>query len=230
MKRSGFTLIELLVVIAIIAILAAILFPVFAKAREKARQASCQSNLKQFALVFQMYASDYDEVFPYNYYVHVGPITYPNGVVAGAGGAFLWMHEIYPYVKNVAMFNCPSNSGRWDGGYYWSPQACYGYNRWLGRYPWSSLVGGGLPNSLAAVKRPAETPMIMDCTYYLACPDGWYDAGVGNATSPYGVHNETTNMGFADGHVKAVRPETYMTTAARSAADPIWVLWDPTLQ
>jgi len=63
-RRKGFTLIELLVVIAIIAILAAILFPVFAKAREKARQASCQSNLKQITLAFLMYASDYDEAYP----------------------------------------------------------------------------------------------------------------------------------------------------------------------
>src|SRR5512137_1152715 len=65
-KRRAFTLIELLVVIAIIAILAAILFPVFAKAREKARQSSCQSNLKQIGLAFMQYAQDYDEQYPYN--------------------------------------------------------------------------------------------------------------------------------------------------------------------
>ena len=89
--RRGFTLIELLVVIAIIAILAAILFPVFAKAREKARQASCLSNLKQLGLGWLSYAQDYDErTTTYRY-----PTEY-------------WPHKIQPYVKNTQIFVCPS--------------------------------------------------------------------------------------------------------------------------
>src|SRR5476651_29540 len=98
MKRQGFTLIELLVVIAIIAILAAILFPVFAKAREKARQTSCASNEKQLGLAFIQYCQDYDEMFP------VG--TYGNANGAGADPAapygnrgFGWAGQIYSYVK-----------------------------------------------------------------------------------------------------------------------------------
>jgi len=94
MKRNGFTLIELLVVIAIIAILAAILFPVFAKAREKARQTTCASNLKQLALAVIQYTQDYDETPPCG-------MTLP--VVAGNGYYYFgvgWGGQIYPYVKS----------------------------------------------------------------------------------------------------------------------------------
>jgi len=101
MKRHAFTLIELLVVIAIIAILAAILFPVFAQAREKARAASCLSNLKQIGLGALMYAQDYDEIF-------VGSYSYPN--TWGECPRFTWMDMIYPYVKNQQLFACPSNN------------------------------------------------------------------------------------------------------------------------
>ena len=99
MKHRAFTLIELLVVIAIIAILAAILFPVFAQAREKARAAACLSNMKQLALGLQMYAQDYDEVFPGSYF-------FPKGW--GQCPMFVWQDMIYPYIKSQQMFSCPS--------------------------------------------------------------------------------------------------------------------------
>jgi len=102
--RRGFTLIELLVVIAIIAILAAILFPVFARAREKARQSSCLSNVKQIALGMLQYAQDYDErlVLAAMYYAS------PN--------YYTWMYLLQPYVKNIQVFTCPSASATgWDG-------------------------------------------------------------------------------------------------------------------
>ncbi|MGQ9880984.1 MAG: prepilin-type N-terminal cleavage/methylation domain-containing protein [Armatimonadota bacterium] len=99
MRVRGFTLIELLVVIAIIAILAAILFPVFAQAREKARAAACLSNMKQLALGIQMYAQDYDEVY-------VGSYGYANGW--GQCPMFVWQDMIYPYIKNRQIFGCPS--------------------------------------------------------------------------------------------------------------------------
>lgn len=103
----GFTLIELLVVIAIIAILAAILFPVFAQARDKARMTSCQSNLKQLALATLQYAQDYDEVFPI--------AEDPTGGVAG-WSAMTWPAEIVPYVKTFNVFYCPNDSfgGQYD--------------------------------------------------------------------------------------------------------------------
>ncbi len=99
MKRA-FTLIELLVVIAIIAILAAILFPVFAQAREKARQTACLSNLKQLGLAYAQYTQDYDE-------------TVPCGTNKWGGGNG-WANQVYPYVKSTAAFLCPSDAGRGD--------------------------------------------------------------------------------------------------------------------
>jgi prepilin-type N-terminal cleavage/methylation domain-containing protein/prepilin-type processing-associated H-X9-DG protein len=103
MNRRGFTLIELLVVIAIIAILAAILFPVFAKAREKARQSSCLSNFKQVAIACLSYAQDYDEKM-----VQLGhnpPLTY------------WWWNDVLPYIKNTQIFYCPSDKAGYGVGY-----------------------------------------------------------------------------------------------------------------
>jgi len=98
---GGFTLIELLVVIAIIAILAAILFPVFARAREAARKTSCLSNMKQIGLGLMMYTQDYDETYPMAYF-------YPNGRNS-SNGYHQWSGMIQPYVKNERVFVCPSH-------------------------------------------------------------------------------------------------------------------------
>src|SRR6185503_17489526 len=99
-KQRGFTLIELLVVIAIIAILAAILFPVFAQAREKARGISCMSNVRQIGTGLSMYVQDYDETFPMNLYMafdNTGPKIYPSYIA------------LSPYVKNMQIYRCPSD-------------------------------------------------------------------------------------------------------------------------
>jgi prepilin-type N-terminal cleavage/methylation domain-containing protein/prepilin-type processing-associated H-X9-DG protein len=101
--RTGFTLIELLVVIAIIAILAALLFPVFAQAREKARQTSCLSNLKQLGTAMLMYTQDHDGLFP----PAVGRQSHERFVYEWS-----WLHRIEPYVKSSALFLCPSSSRR----------------------------------------------------------------------------------------------------------------------
>jgi prepilin-type N-terminal cleavage/methylation domain-containing protein/prepilin-type processing-associated H-X9-DG protein len=112
MKR-GFTLIELLVVIAIIAILAAILFPVFAQARDKARQASCISNLKQMGLGVIMYANDYDEAYP------------PGEIWGDVGNAPVssWKHVTYPYTKNLSIYLCPNSKASLSQIYDPSPTA-----------------------------------------------------------------------------------------------------------
>src|SRR6059058_3353568 len=107
-QRRGFTLIELLVVIAIIAILAAILFPVFARAREKARATSCLSNLKQCALATLMYVQDYDETFPRVPNV-ADPYLHPNQPVDKQGWLY-WAQMVQPYAKNQRIFACPSDS------------------------------------------------------------------------------------------------------------------------
>lgn len=100
--RKGFTLIELLVVIAIIAILASILFPVFSRAREKARQTSCLSNIKQLSLAANMYSGDYDEMLPTN-------VMDLNGSNSNNVGDMTWRSMILPYVKNTQIFMCPSD-------------------------------------------------------------------------------------------------------------------------
>ena len=107
-SRKGFTLIELLIVIAIIAILAAILFPVFASAREKARQSACGSNLKQLGLATLQYVQDYDETYPQG----IGGWCTPAGSppCAWTSDYSGWAGQLYPYVKSVNVFQCPSDT------------------------------------------------------------------------------------------------------------------------
>ncbi|HEY3329320.1 MAG TPA: DUF1559 domain-containing protein [Capsulimonadaceae bacterium] len=132
----GFTLIELLVVIAIIAILAAILFPVFATAREKARQSSCASNLKQLGLASVQYAQDYDEsLLPYRYTKPDTSVWYWN-----------WCGLVYPYIKSLAVYTCPSQ----------------GIPNSLLDYTYYSGTGGTVPKIMSQIPLPANSPMLAD--------------------------------------------------------------------
>ena len=195
MRRStGFTLIELLVVIAIIAILAAILFPVFARAREKARQASCNSNVKQIALGMLMYIQDYDERFPRD----------PQPA-AGSQWTF-WPHQLQPYIKNWQLYRCPSSP---YGGpmTYWvtvyPERPSYGFT--------AGLWQGGV--ALAQIERPAEKFMCFDSNHPAlgdarailtasACAQWGCGAMVRDTHRWLVPHNEGVNIGYIDGHVK----------------------------
>ena len=175
--RRGFTLIELLVVIAIIAILAAILFPVFAKAREKARQSSCLSNVKQLALAQMQYIQDYDECLPYS--------QYENGKY--------WYQVMEPYLKNTQILYCPSLNTQ-------NP----GYGRCQQHLPYRSIYSA-MVYSIGEIKRPAEVVMFLDSyptagwnTMYTYCP-------ICSPTLTNSIadrHNEGANVAFHDGHAK----------------------------
>jgi prepilin-type N-terminal cleavage/methylation domain-containing protein/prepilin-type processing-associated H-X9-DG protein len=197
-SRAGFTLIELLVVIAIIAILAAILFPVFAQAREKARQASCQSNLKQYAAATLMYIQDYDELFPMN--------SYLQGTCVST-----FYLAVDPYVKNAQVPQCPSEREAMDiitmfSGFL--AGACPGTPRFTGYSVNTALFVNGFagqkPPSLAAVNFPADTVM-------------QYDGNViANTSQPVqGRHTATFTAAFVDGHVKAIQATDTGTTATQ---------------
>ncbi|MBU0611209.1 MAG: DUF1559 domain-containing protein [Armatimonadetes bacterium] len=208
MTRRGFTLIELLVVIAIIAILAAILFPVFAKAREKARQSSCQSNLKQIGIAWLMYIQDYDETCPPLY-------TTTPGV---SGGYFHTPELLYPYQKNAQIWRCASDAQAgqaFDNGIF----CTYGYNQ--SRFTGHTNFDSGVL-TLAQLEEPVGTIVFLDDTnlyagpYSPAVPVGYNPAqGVLNSetdttgTRAKNRHNDMYNILFADGHVKSLKDTYY---------------------
>jgi len=195
--RKGFTLIELLVVIAIIAILAAILFPVFAKAREKARQASCQSNLKQIALSLAMYCGDYDET-------HLR--RRPGGT---APTSMFWYSVVQPYVKNTQVNLCPSYP--WNGGWCTNCDPC----RPNSTRSYDMACEGSLRSMAngpreSEIQAPATTMWVFDCyCEYSANPIatqysvGWFLTN--QKGTPAWRHNDVINAAFVDGHVKAVK-------------------------
>jgi prepilin-type N-terminal cleavage/methylation domain-containing protein/prepilin-type processing-associated H-X9-DG protein len=176
--RKGFTLIELLVVIAIIAILAAILFPVFAQAREKARQSACQSNLKQQGNALMMYMQDYDERFPGG-----NPGASDDCTVMGAKGAWGgWVGNLtWPYTKNKDIFSCPSQPDRFDVnrgvGPTIAPNLCPGGGSnccataqfWRASYAFLYVDIFGQPGT--NIQAPAEQVLVWDASH------GWADCG-----------------------------------------------------
>ncbi|MDI9586046.1 MAG: prepilin-type N-terminal cleavage/methylation domain-containing protein [Acidobacteriota bacterium] len=183
MRRHGFTLIELLVVIAIIAILAAILFPVFARAREKARQTSCLSNLKQLQLGMMMYAQDYDSRNVQGAFVTSNPPT-PTGPYARNGAnRYWWFDCVTPYLKNTQIIICPSDD---------VVTSCCGFpNR---SYQPNTNMGGAKDST---VVDPANTIHVIEskANYQAVNTDpGSY--------INQKHHNGGWNMSFADGHAK----------------------------
>jgi prepilin-type N-terminal cleavage/methylation domain-containing protein/prepilin-type processing-associated H-X9-DG protein len=210
-RTAGFTLIELLVVIAIIAILAAILFPVFAKAREKGRMASCQSNLKQMGIALLSYAQDFDESLPSCAYGN-GQSTpwneWPNLLPGANGWEALLEEPIQPYIKNTQVLICPSQTGGlWGLSGYGYSEYLYDATGWA--TPYYRIPA--LSNEPAGV---AKISMVMD-TYASGIYNDW-DTSDGSADGMARVRygndstylprhmGNATNVLFADGHVKAV--------------------------
>jgi len=217
-KVRGFTLIELLVVIAIISILAAILFPVFARARENARRAGCLNNLKQIALGIMQYTQDYDERYPAAYDGDIAAGTFRTQTVAGTPGRMFdtigainrvsWMDMIFPYVKSVQLFQCPSQRPAREVSAT-NPPASYGYNGAISGYD-NNLFGKAynarnMGNALSEIQRPSEVLMLFDCQsrygFIQNSSHGLANnaAGTNKSISP---HFAGTNLAFADGHVK----------------------------
>jgi prepilin-type N-terminal cleavage/methylation domain-containing protein len=201
-SARGFTLIELLVVIAIIAILAAILFPVFARARESARRTGCSSNMKQTTTAILMYAQDYDELMPYQ---HLGDIC-----DYGKAPSAVWLNGITPYTKNTQIYWCPS-ADKWPPMPTAISDSVYWYN------------GHASGKAIAAVDRPAESILFLEwahrttCTGMrpypkhkcaldkrdATCPDTWHaNSTWGNNHTSGDPNIRGANYPFVDGHVK----------------------------
>ena len=197
-RAKGFTLIELLVVIAIIAILAAILFPVFAKARQKARQTQCLSNLKQLGLASNMYMTDWDEWLPAS-----AGYQYCTMVLKRGWGPPM---NIEPYVKNRGLWKCPErrSSGFVAGGYTCNEQVTWiRLLMWGTDYSWNVAAFTARGTSSANFKDPAHIIIFTDYggnNYFR-----WVNYGT-TATKQYvwsyARHNDGANYAFMDGHSK----------------------------
>jgi prepilin-type N-terminal cleavage/methylation domain-containing protein/prepilin-type processing-associated H-X9-DG protein len=202
-QRVGFTLIELLVVIAIIALLAAILFPVFARARENARKSSCLNNLKQLSVGFMQYTQDYDETLPnlggYSAAADsgqwivtpspVGTACSPNNTSTTIAPCRPELGSIYSYVKNTQVYICPSDT--------------YGVKKKLSYSMNSQCASSGSPiyagRSIADAKKPSETIFLMD--EGLTLNDGYFVYGSANDKASL-IHLGGANNAYLDGHVK----------------------------
>lgn len=223
--KSGFTLIELLVVIAIIAILAAILFPVFAQAREKARSTSCLSNTKQISLAYAMYNQDYDESFPATVTERQAPASVAD--TSDARAPYSYRVLLQPYVKSQQIFKCPS-APNWPApaaGAWWNTDyGCHlneanvppASNNHAADYAGTGTIdlrdfGFNSSTPLASLARPAN---------FILCGDAGRSDGTpsrgGLYPQPFAFdvstqarlltrHQNGANIAYADGHSKFVR-------------------------
>jgi prepilin-type N-terminal cleavage/methylation domain-containing protein/prepilin-type processing-associated H-X9-DG protein len=243
-KKKGFTLIELLVVIAIIAILAAILFPVFARARENARRASCQSNLKQLALGVFQYTQDYDEKYPLVAVATTNPT---------ATNPFGWADALQPYLKSTQLFQCPSETGAPTsnvdttnfpntiaptyGQYtdYWFNGQLAGQSQAAVEAVALTIMNGDGSGGTAAnayttstvgtsryqydgcTNNAPSSPATTTCAAYAATRN--YITGLGTA---HGRHLDGGNFAFADGHVKWLKGNGSPIDRSTAVRDSAW--------
>jgi len=188
-RPKAFTLIELLVVIAIIAILAAILFPVFARARENARRSSCQSNLKQIGLGIAQYTQDYDEKMPFR-----------------SSSAGSWRVVLQPYIKSTQLFSCPSNpknavAGSDAGDSAAGIHCSYGTPTQVNT-AWDDTT----PVSIAAVNSTSQVIIVCETTGNYSDFPMTYGGWDTKDESLFAGHLNTSNFLFMDGHVKSLKP------------------------
>ena len=203
-RAAGFTLIELLVVIAIISILASILFPVFSRARAKARQAACISNQKQILLAFKMYCEDFDEMLPLGEYV---PVNGENGLFLQ--GRQQWYDEVFPYVRNSELYRCPEIRRLQPG---------YGMN--------TVASGEALGAFYDASIKILTTDMLnaADPTTNLGIWQvGWNGGNIKGGNVHVDRHNDGAVYGFLDGHVKWHKEAA---VKAKNQAGQV-LMWDP---
>jgi prepilin-type N-terminal cleavage/methylation domain-containing protein/prepilin-type processing-associated H-X9-DG protein len=214
---NGFTLIELLVVIAIIALLAAILFPVFARARENARKSSCANNMKQLGLGLFQYTQDYDEQLPAP---GDGQWGGEERNTDGSTNRASWRQKIYPYVKSVQLYRCPSNGcGREtsDVGGVGGPQMPKSYLINANVYHRDNVTASGYP--MADMQKPSTRVMVMEGPGPLDGLEGtFFTTGwTGNTyrNRAYFGHLSLANILYADGHVKSMRATGLNTQLGR---------------
>jgi prepilin-type N-terminal cleavage/methylation domain-containing protein/prepilin-type processing-associated H-X9-DG protein len=250
MRRTGFTLIELLVVIAIIAILAAILFPVFAAAREKARQTECLSNVKQIVLGVFGYVQDYDETLPM--------LAYRSVRQGNIQCAYTFLTAIDPYIKDKkdkGLFSCPSQRDAMDMGRFWNQSdpnnGDCGQFRSFSYVPNPSVIVAGptpgnnvqlvnraeSPVKIAEMPYPAETTTFMDGHFmqqggscapayglFTTAPSNQYPTGV-LTIAIEGRHQETVSVGYADGHARAIKAKSVPCTATNISGKSVPNRW-----
>ncbi len=224
MRKKGFTLIELLVVIAIIAILAAILFPVFSRARENARKATCMSNMKQIGLALMMYAQDWDEhlidEWTCGCFTGGGPCYDPDDTSPSKGRCrWGWDRKIQPYIRNQRIFICPSDP--------WNPTPCCNSRGITGGFQQDTSYGLNEtavgprcdPASLVSFAHPATTILGGETRAWHRIDQPW-NGGDPNIVDTleditgmcaYNRHSDGANYIFADGHVKWLRAEQTLT-------------------
>jgi len=214
LRNRAFTLIELLVVIAIISILAAILFPVFARARENARRASCLSNMKQLSLGIMQYLQDYDGLYPI--YSSNSTLRLPYG----------WADMIQPYVKSAQILQCPSDTTESSNNPIASGYSDYAYNLSLG---FDNVTGASRGLNSAILTQPTLTVLLVDegSTSVPASSAAHWTAGHGGSNTTKTVspglaiyagtesqrHLDGINYAFADGHVKWYKATNFATSA-----------------
>jgi prepilin-type N-terminal cleavage/methylation domain-containing protein len=227
-ERRGFTLIELLVVIAIIAILAAILFPVFARAREQARKATCISNLKQIGLAAMQYVQDYDEIYPISNQEADGIPNEQPHVWNGSGGRFPHLADVIaPYTKNEGMFKCPTYGKAIE-------RTGTAPNNWIvsgkgGSYGYRCYCGNNKTSNVPLQVPAARADLITIASQYCNPPSsvGWTACGASMASvntpaedylvfcNTFGAHAGETDNNVTSGGKVGGTPTVYMDGHAK---------------